>query len=285
VKGECQPAGTVVLTAKVGRGPGQLGVSATEGSAPMSFAVRDAREIWVLDQQNQRLQPFRDGDPLPPIRIDSTTYQDVIFLPDGRLVLMDRLVAKELVVLDVTGLVQHRVPLKGPGIPEPGLVGPMRNSVDGLWVDAGLGAVRVLDTQGNPDLKRPTLEGQPTPDGQWLQIVEERDKKLYFEKRERGSSKPPLTVTLALERRVTGAGHVDTDTAGNAFVIIDHFGSDGPPQHFFGVFGPDLALLRRTELVPEPGSFGETFRELLVTPEGDAYVFCFGKTDIKIRKY
>jgi hypothetical protein len=284
--GNCRPPGSVVLEASIGRAKGQVAVS-REGMGPMSLAARDDGEIWVLDQENQRLQPFRAGVALDPVPLDLGTYQDVVFLGSDRLVLIDRLVAATLTLIDTQGRVLGKTPVKGTRIPDPALVGYLRARADGVWLEpAAGGTLRVLDVQGKDDPARPQADGVPSWDGKYRFERRAQGRKLEVLIRESGGSSAQRSHEYTLDREISRVDEVESDAAGNLYLSLRHWGKDGPRQRRLLVFDADFALLRNTEVVPEPDApSADNFRDLEVTPGGAAYLLTASEKGMKIRQY
>lgn len=146
-----------VLEAAMGSPEGQLGVSTPENAAwlaPMSLALTSEGGIWSLDQENQRLQLFQGKKVTKEPQLDSPTYQDVVLLGADRIVLMNRLVAEELVVLDLEGKALERAKLFGVGLDKPGCAGAMESRDDGVWVTYYNCMARVLTAAGKKGSRR-----------------------------------------------------------------------------------------------------------------------------------
>jgi hypothetical protein len=119
--------------------------SAPEG--PMSFSVTAGGEIHVLDQVNLRILAFdRNGALVSVIPLPGGAFQDIEVALDGRILLLDRLVRRSVVVLDPQGLETAAHAVTGPGIPEGGGITAMFLEDDGLWLEYNHERiVRILD--------------------------------------------------------------------------------------------------------------------------------------------
>ncbi len=180
-----------------GEGPGQVGKQdqpemSPEG--PPSFAVSPTGEIYVLDLFNDRILKFNPNGalvgrfPLPKTGDgghESPAFDDILISPDGRMVLLDRLVTHCLAILDQGGKEIARHFLSDLGIAARRghqSVGEMFFAPDGLYLE-DLSAHRytkVLDQQlkrgkGNRYPGKPFKEGQ-----RFLEIFLDidRDKKI-----------------------------------------------------------------------------------------------------------
>ena len=159
-----------IFFAPWGPGPGELGRRIPEEGAPegpMSFTVAGDGKVYVLDQINQRVQVFADGQFDREIKIPGETFQDLAVDETGRLVLLDRLAQKAVVFLEP----EVRVPLEGPHVPEGGgVTGLFLN--DGAWVEVEhQKLVKIADANGKPDPDRPWVPGRHSADGAWLLLA------------------------------------------------------------------------------------------------------------------
>lgn len=96
-----------------GKGPGQAGkLERQEGASegPASFALSPTEEFYLLDQVNARVLKFGPAGrllsqiPLPAPHAEGALFQDIAVAPDGKLALLDNLVAQALVILDPGGM-------------------------------------------------------------------------------------------------------------------------------------------------------------------------------------
>ena len=145
---ESRPQQVVLLP--WGSGPGQAGKLIRQEGAPegpMSFAVTDNGDIYLLDQLNARIIHLATNGkvlhhlPVPVARPEcqeGATFADIAVTMDGALVLLDNLVGYCFVILDQAGTVRHRYDLATFGIPvQPGeqAVGNMALVDDEIYVE------------------------------------------------------------------------------------------------------------------------------------------------------
>jgi hypothetical protein len=176
------PAGVEVLRVGFGSGPNEVGVTTPQEAnpeGPMSFVPAANGAIYILDQVNARVQVFRDGAAVKSVPIPGRTFMDIDLLPDGRIVLLDNLVRKEVRLLDPDGKTLRVLPLAGKNIRDPAAVTEVFcDSSDvrpGIWVlsdEEGQRSVRLAGLDGAPDPERPSLPGRLTLDGKRLLAFE-----------------------------------------------------------------------------------------------------------------
>lgn len=120
-----------------GEGSRQLGRSLpSEGNpeCPSSLDVDAQGRVFVLDQLNSRVQVIEKGAavraiPAPP------ASQDLALLPKDRLALLDRLVGREVLIVDGSGNRLGNLRLAGKGVADPAGVTALFARGDGLWVE------------------------------------------------------------------------------------------------------------------------------------------------------
>ncbi len=289
VSGVCSEPGAAALETSLGSGPGELGVlvpAEAAAVAPMSLAVRGDGMVWILDQENERLQLFSDNAVVKELPLDSGTYQDLVLLDDGRLVLIDRLVASELVVLTDEGKVQSRLPLYGKGLDQPSAAGNLEVRPDGVWVPYRRHMVRLLDEHGEAPEERELVWGHLSKDGRSVISVKWRKNLLNIFKRNRVGRLESKEANHDLERDISTVSETHTDAAGNLYLLVSHFGNEADPQRFLMVFDEELKPVRTHEILPEEGSAGgEVFREFDVTATGDVYMLRMAGEGALVRRY
>lgn len=268
------PAGTVVW----GSGPGQLGRERQqEGNAegPMSVALGPGGEAWVLDTVNGRLQRFdRDGGHLGSQPLAVQYAQDVVVLPDGRTLQLDRLADKAVAVVAADGRVLGELPLAGPSLAEPGGVTGLFVDGEDVYVEKAHGAlVRVGDTSGKRDERQPEVPGRPSRDGaSWLSagIVDGAAGRLYVTSIRREPLGQRFTRELRVPPTVLRLVWLDSDAAGTLYLAwLWDGGGDAAQVTLVCLSGEDGRVLGQRALpassVPE-----ETFREFALDPAGGA---------------
>ena len=145
----------------------------SDGEAPSSFAVTPWGDIYVLDQVQGRVAVFtEDGLLLRSVPLPARTFLDIDFAPDGRLVLMDRLMRQSLLLLDESTGATEEFTFTEFGLEEGGLVTAMLVLPDGVWLEYGHRfSIRVLNERAMPGgLRR--VPGRPASGpNHWRRIV------------------------------------------------------------------------------------------------------------------
>ena len=277
------------LGANVGRLDAQEGAS--EG--PMSFAVYPNGELLVLDQVNFRLVRFDPtGVLLGETPIPASTFQELEIRDGGRIVLLDRLARRSLLVMTDAGSAILEVGVEGDGIPEGGGVTAMLGEDDGIWLEFDhTSRVRVLDQQLQPSVRR-EVRGRPFSEGANLlgELDHQGGAQLWLE---------DATTGNVLERtKVNAAGHridriiwLATDEQGNVhgqFHLMDEGPLDPTQISFEQVLG-----LRFDAALGEIGRFTspyviqelEQYREFRVMRDGTTYQMVFEDGGMSILRW
>ncbi len=285
--GSCEDPGAVAVETTVGEKPGQVGLQEGDESAgegPMSFAVRSDGKVLLLDQRNKRLQLFSGKDVEQIVELDSTYYQDVVFLNDDTVVLLDNYEAKELVVMSLSGDIERRVPLAGLGVEDPGDASGMYVRPDGLWVRYNYD-ILYLTPEGK-EAKRTIAPAMISCDGKHYLSAELRKQQVFLSKRTREGAPKPIESTYEFE------DHVDTlwmgsDCEGNTTFVSTNFQADrNDGRSYVLVFGPNWEFLRKTELrFPDSSLAADYFKEFELTPRGELYQLLPDADGVQIQKY
>lgn len=135
--------------------------SSPEG--PMSFAVASSGDVYVLDQVSSRVVHFRpDGSVVGEVALPGDTFQDIEIAPDGRLLVLDRLVRQSVLIADETTGASREVPILGEHISEGGAVTALLARADGVWLELEHRlSVRILDDRLDP-CERTVVTGRPS---------------------------------------------------------------------------------------------------------------------------
>jgi hypothetical protein len=156
---------TVVMTVPWGAGPAGLSrteANESEAEGPASFAVAPDGDIWVLDQVAARVVRFDPtGRVVAVVLLPSPTFQDLEVWSDGRLLVLDRLVRRTVLVVGPDGAdpIEHSV--RGPLVPEPGAITALLARPDGVWLEVGHAfSFRLLDAELAPVAESPALPGR-----------------------------------------------------------------------------------------------------------------------------
>lgn len=257
---------------------------------PMSFAPGNADDLWVLDQVNARLARFSlDGALLAEVPLPSVTCEEFELLPDGTLVLLDRLVRDSLVVMDPSGQTIREEALQGQGIPDGGGVSAMFVRPDGVWVEfEHTHMVRVLDEKLQP-ADRVVLPGRAL-DAQH-RVVAALDGQGGATLRVRDADGNTLFGTEAsFEHPIDRIVWVEAARDGSVLALFHlmEFGADPYTVAFEGVRGIlfDKHLHERGVLQsPYVIRRWEQFREFRLEPDGTVWQMAFTEAGVVILRW
>lgn len=277
------PVTEEMLMSLWGSDEGQLGHSEPdEGSVegPMSFAVSDSGEIFVLDQINERIQVFLEGTWVRSIPIPGSTFEDVELDRYGGIWLLDRSVRQSVVLLDPYGNIQSEVFLLGAGVTRGGLVTGTYCREDGLWVEVFPELVRIAEASGDPDPSRPSVSGLFSQDGQLLlstKLVGEKQAAVSVRPMSASSGETIFSVFFAGTPEVLMGPY--TDRAGRIYL-----GAQIAEQGVEVVsLEPDGSVKSRVDL-PVPSRAEEMFRTLRVTADGAVYQLAAEESGVVVRR-
>ncbi len=288
--GQCVAVGAAVVEGPFGQGQGQFGDSEQEEAnpeAPMSLAAA-GEDVFVLDQQNTRVQVFRGAKVVREFPIPSPTIQELALLDDQNVVLMDRLVTKTVYLVDAeTGKVREELPLEGAGVDEGGGTRALHSLVDGVWVSIGDHSVRLLDAHGKIDKARQRVTGVPSFDGTASYELTLAGATLSVVRIKREGSLAPRTFRHSYSSPITSILSEHTDEAGNLYVVTQHITGKGDAQKEelrLLVLDDELKLSRELEL-PAPASAKEVFRRVSVSRQGAVLFLDVQEDGVAIRHY
>lgn len=286
----------IVVRAAWGSGDGQLGRRGGQESAPegpMSFAITPADEVWVLDQVNRRLVRFdATGRPDRVLPIGSDTFQDVALAPGGEFVLLDRLAARLVRVLDPNGSTVAETPLEGHGIPEGGGTTALFARDDGVWVEYDhRRTVRVMGPQFEPLFFRNDHGGRALgPDilgfarraggGQVEVWTTDRKRDVVLAEAMLAFDEPVariVTLAPAPQRGVVLAAHLMTEDPEREFRVVRE-------SIEIRYLDASLAERRRLRTTPSAGAW-EQFKELEVTADGALWQMAFVEQGVEVRRW
>lgn len=240
----------------------------------MAVSVGPGGEAWVVDTVNGRLQRFeRDGGYLGSQPLAVQYAQDVVVLPDGRTLQLDRLVDKAVAVVGADGRVVGELPLVGPSLGEPGGVTGLFVEGEDVYVERAHGAlVRVGDTAGKQDGAQPEVPGRPSRDGaSWLSagVVDGVAGRLYVTSLRREPLAQRFTRELRVPPAVLRLVWLDSDAAGVIYLAWLSDTGGGAQVTLCCLSGEDGRVLGQ-RLLPASNVPEETFREFAVDPGGGA---------------
>lgn len=263
------PASAVLLATTWGSGEGQLGRHRQpEGNAegPMSF-VRTADELIVLDQVNERVTRFdANGKPRGSFKATSTT-QDITVAKDGTVVLLDRLVDKNVRLVDRYGRTVGNLALPEDRVGDTGKISGVFVDGSDVYVEKGHGVLaRIGSTDGSP-VDPAELNGRPSRDGALLLMaalsvpnarvnVNAFDRRLKTLRFARAVQFPKPARQIML---------LDSDLAGTIYLGV--MAGDAPMVHIACLDGTDGHALGRIS-VPTSDTPDESFRDFSVADDG-----------------
>jgi hypothetical protein len=149
-----------------GEAVGRVDGQEADSEGPKSFAVTPDGGVLLLDQVNLRVLDIGPGGALLGIiPLPASTFDDVEQYRGEAVLVLDRLAAQSLLVLDWQGSPLAEVPLRGRGIARPGRVTALLPRSDGIWLEvAHRHSVKVLDRWLIP-CERQILLGRPAEGG------------------------------------------------------------------------------------------------------------------------
>ena len=135
--------------------------------APMSFAVAADGSLTVLDQVNARLVRIaRNGRTIAKSQVTERAPQDVALGPHGETAVLDRVGDQTVTIRSPSGNVVGKLPLRGPGVPEPGQISGVFIDQKNVYVERRHGPLVFLgDLDGKVAPERSEIPGRPTRDG------------------------------------------------------------------------------------------------------------------------
>jgi hypothetical protein len=105
-------------------------------TAPRSFAISAAGEIYVLDRDNSRVLKFqKNGSPASQFSLQYGAYEDIEVAQDGKLIILDRFRRQSIIILEENGIEKANYGIVGRGIKQVGGVGLMVLCKNGLYLD------------------------------------------------------------------------------------------------------------------------------------------------------
>ncbi len=217
-----------LVIARWGSRRGELGRDRPqEGNpeGPMSLALA-GRDLLVLDQVNGRLARYDDKGRLLSTSDAPTTAQDLAVGKDGTVAMIDRLVDKNVTLVDASGRKIGTLPLTN--VPDPGLVTAVVVDGKDVYVEKEHGALVLIgSTDGKPADDATQLSGRPSKDGTLLLTA--------------GLSSPPLgrAYLNAFDRKAQAlrfARAIPFPRPSHAIVLLD---SDAKGTIYLGVAAGD----------------------------------------------
>ncbi|MFH1812037.1 MAG: hypothetical protein ABIJ09_25080 [Pseudomonadota bacterium] len=271
-----------------GSGPDQVGRTVPDEAAPegpMSLDLDGKGRVFLLDQVNARILVL-DGERVAdtwPLHADS--YQDLAWIDDQHVALLDRLAARVVDVVDHQGRILATVPVEGGPVQEGGAVTALEVEDDGIWLELEHAQqVRVADRQGRAEKVR-TLRGGRLSADRRVRLSAVRDGAhgvtLWSQVATRSDAPTRHLATLGFADSLLQITALESDARGQVFVGAQTF-REGPRPPFellavdewLVVVDPDGVARTRVALPARRGA-EEQFRPLRVAPDGRVvFVHC-----------
>lgn len=269
---------------------GKVARTEAMSEGPMSFAVSEQGEAWVLDQVNHRVLGINTkGTPTRTIDIDKTSvFDDLIQPAPGHLVLLDRLKSKRLIVLSTDGKVVVQLPLVGKGIDNPGLITELFYRPDGVWVEVeSYYSVKLLNRSLKP-CERQVLQGRPVSNHRRLRAYLNDQGGMVVSVGSRLRRLPDRSVsvygTLPLQHILV----CDMDAKGNVHAVVRETAYSHVEPHkvtqsryLWIVLDETLHEIGRKSLPVFTSQF-EQMVDFRLTPQGILWQMGFSDKDVRI---
>ena len=257
-------------------------------SGPMSLATDATGRTYVLDQVNGRVvRHGADGAVEAAIPVPVEGAQDLAVAADGSLVVLDRLVGKQVNVYDPSGRLRAEIPLDGVDVGDPGfLTGVFVDGKD-VYVEREHGSLsRIGDTSG-PAATPDEVPGRPSRDGAtWLHagIVDPSAGRTFVSAVDRATGQHRFTRELRQKAEVRSILLLDSDAAGTIYFATELADGDHEwvaltclePRHG----QPVGAAVLPVNTLPE-----ETFRDLTVLDRGGVVYALRSDTGVSYQAY
>lgn len=146
-------------------GVGRIDGVESDSEGPKAFAVKPDDGTFVLDGVNSRVLDLdARGIIVGKLDLPSSTYDDIEQVDGWAVLVLDRLVGKNLLVMDRQGVYLADVDIEGHGIDHAGLVTAMLARENGVWLEVNHRySVKVLDRNLQP-CRRQIVLGRPAGD-------------------------------------------------------------------------------------------------------------------------
>jgi hypothetical protein len=200
-----------------------------DSEGPKSFAVKPDGGVLLLDQVNLRVLDLdADGELIRYIPLPDSTFDDVEQYNGQAVLVLDRLVARTLLVMDLIGTPLAEVVLEGRGIGRSGLVTAMLPRSDGIWLEVGhRHSVKVLDRHLQPCTRQIVL-GRPAERGHSLHGALDGRGGITLARTPRNDRPATPAATATATGRVTLTGQapirrivwLDEDTEGAVYAVM-----------------------------------------------------------------
>jgi hypothetical protein len=271
---------------------GRLDASEGASEGPMSFAIASGGDVVVLDQVNLRVAWFdASGTLVRDVAIPARSFQELELAADGRMVLLDRLVRRSLLVLAARGGVEREVSVPGPGIVEGGAVTAMLAEPDGIWLEVGhRERVRLLDERLAP-VARTVRRGRPYADDKDLMAALDGRGGASLWLEAQGSGQTLVRATVPTAHRIDRIVWLEADARGDVQAFFHLLDLD--PAHGTGVIFEQVLAVRFDASLRPRARFQspwviqqlEQYREIRVQPDGTVYQMAFEPNGMRIVRW
>jgi hypothetical protein len=274
-----QPDGPVSVLRLWGSGEEALGRKRpAQGNpeAPMSFAVTREGNLVVLDQVNGRLVRIdRKGRTTATHALTERAPQDVALGARGETAILDRLGDQAVTLRGPSGNLIGRLPLRGDGVTEPGLVTGVFVDGEDVYVERRHGPlVLVGDLSGNVAPNRTEIPGRPTRDGTLFVsagIVDQAAGRMFVSAIDRRLGEHRFTREIRTGSPLQSIALLDSDRRGMIYVGVVLGSSAGDWQRVY-CMEPLQGEPRGAIEIPVSSMPEETMRDMAVMDDGGVVV-------------
>lgn len=268
----------------VGRTLGQE----ADSEGPKSFAVKPDGGVLVLDQVNSRILDLdSQGNLTRTLALPAPTFDDVEQM-EGRVLVLDRLVTRTLLVMGLDGSIVREAEVQGRGIENSGLVTALIPRADGVWLEvAHRYSVKVLDRNLEP-CERQVVTGRPVVNGRSLQGELDGRGGVVVSTSRRADRVGMRSVSLEGQLPVRRIVWLDMDAGGRIHAVLHeaHFSHESPysvrkEQYAWVVLDESLGEVRRT-YSPWVLTLYDQRVEFRLGPDGRVWQMAFTEDGVRI---
>ncbi len=193
----------------------------SDSEGPKSFALKPDGGVLILDQANLRVIDLDDrGDLVRHVPLPAATFDDVEQLGGETLLVLDRLAARTLLVMDMQGSPLVDVALEGRGIPRAGSVTALLPRSDGVWLEvAHRYSVKVLDHDLEPCTRQIVL-GRPMERGFALRGAKDGRGGVTVQRAMRNDRGAAPGITLYGDDPIRRLVWLDEDALGRVYAVL-----------------------------------------------------------------
>jgi len=286
----------VVVSGGWGSGPGQFGhkrVLDALPEGPLALSVASDGSVLILDQVNRRLLRFRDGRAVSSIPLGQDSAQDLALGPEGRLVVLDRLLERGVQIYSAEGELLHEVSLAGK-LELGGLTGVFVDE-HGIYLERDHGLVqRSADLDGQRSDSERDLVGRPSRDGQLAisaALLDPQSGQLTVRAHDRVKGQSLWQRVIQLPQPILQLVMIDSDRAGRIYLAaVTAIEEQTPPYRlseealYVMQLGRDGNERSRLKLPPLHGS-DESYRPVTVDDGGNLYVLSTTENGVTVTRY